>query len=76
MEKIKFGLQVLVLLLALPVWFITEIKQADKVIKQNRQHNIEVIDAKNPVAHDAQKEVASNLKLEAMHFSKLVFTNN
>jgi len=76
MEKIKFGLQVMVLLLALPVWFIAEIKQADKIIKQNRQDNIEIIDVKKRVNHDEQKQVAANLKFESRHFSKLMFNNN
>ncbi|HMK04002.1 MAG TPA: hypothetical protein VK489_07425 [Ferruginibacter sp.] len=76
MEKIKFGVEVMVLLLALPVWFIVEVKQADKVIEKNRTHNIDVIDVKKPVHDDGQKQVAADLKFATMHFSKLMFTNN
>jgi hypothetical protein len=75
MEKIKFGVQVMVLLLAMPLWFITEVRKADKVIEKNRP-GIEIIDVKKPVKNEGQKQVAANLKFATLHFSKLMFTNN
>ncbi|MBL0183864.1 MAG: hypothetical protein IPP96_16885 [Chitinophagaceae bacterium] len=34
MEKIKFGIQLTILMLAFPVLFVTEIKQADEDMKK------------------------------------------
>jgi hypothetical protein len=36
MQKLKFGIQILVLVLAFPVWFYAEITMPDKAVKNAR----------------------------------------
>ncbi len=76
MEKIKFGIQLVILLLAFPVWFVFEMQKADRIEKRNQVDNIEVIDAKKITGNDKPKKVLGSVRLSAMAFSKFVIVND
>lgn len=72
MEKLKFGIQLVILLLAFPVWFVAEMKQADKALQKNQPKKVEVIDAKKPVATDKVKKDIGNIEFVAMPYATLI----
>jgi hypothetical protein len=74
MEKLKFGIQLMVLLLAFPVWFIAEMKQADKAMKKNQPEKLEIIDAKKPVATDKLKKDIGNIEFVAIPYTTFMVT--
>lgn len=51
MEKIKFTIQILVLVLALPVWFFAEMKMADKAVKNSRRGNNDSLPVKKEMTY-------------------------
>ena len=74
MEKLKFGIQLVILLLAFPVWFVAEMKQADKAMQKNQPEKQEIIDKKKPVATDKQKKDIGHIEFVAMPFAKIIVT--
>jgi len=75
MEKIKFGIQLTILMLAFPVLFVTEIKQADKELKKNQLEKQELMEAKKPENSEALKRSAPVSDLTVMPGSKLMVVN-
>ena len=74
MEKLKFGIQLVILLLAFPVWFVAEMKQADKAMQKNQPEKLEIIDAQKPVASDKLKKDIGYIEFVAMPFAKIIVT--
>jgi len=75
MEKIKFGIQLAILMLAFPVLFVTEIKQGDQEMKKNQQEKQELIEAKKPETSEALKKPAPVSDLNMIPGSKLMPLN-
>ena len=75
MEKIKFGIEITVLILAFPVLFFIEMHQAENEIKGNQLNKAQTIEIEKIVATGKVKDVASS-EFTATQFSKLMITNN
>ncbi|MBK8495154.1 MAG: hypothetical protein IPL50_09045 [Chitinophagaceae bacterium] len=74
MEKLKFTLLVLVLVLAFPVWFYAEMKKTDKQVESIRKNSIDSINTNKaqPVAEHVEK---GNGDFTAMPFSNAELVN-
>ena len=75
MEKLKFGIQIMFLLLAFPVWFVAEVKQADREMKKAQLEKPSTIEIKKTVSTDKTKD-ADISGMMTIPFSKLMFTNS
>jgi hypothetical protein len=53
MEKIKFTVQIITLVLALPVWFFAEMKRTDKAIRAQQVNKVDSISAKREYSSQA-----------------------
>jgi hypothetical protein len=75
MEKVKFGIQILVLALAFPVWFYAEMKMAEKTVKNAQLKSIEKTQVKKVVIIKKAKTDSDN-DLSAGFFMKQMVVNN
>lgn len=75
MEKIKFGIQLIILMLAFPVLLLTEIRQADQEMKRNQQEKKEMMEANKPVAEETFKKAGPVSGLTLMPGDKLMVVN-
>lgn len=75
MEKIKFGVQLLILMLAFPVWFVTEMKQADQEMKKSHAEKQQIIDVKKSGTEEAMKKGSPVSTVTMVPGSKLMFVN-
>lgn len=75
MEKLKFGIQILVLALAFPVWFYAEMKMSDKAIKEAQMKSLGNNQVKKVVTIKTAK-TDSNYELTVSSFMKQMVVNN
>ncbi|MGB4844108.1 MAG: hypothetical protein WBP16_06570 [Ferruginibacter sp.] len=75
MKKLRFTVQVVVLVLAFPTWFYAEMKQADKAIQNAKQNSIKMINTQKTTA---AKEEVETIQINTMGipFSKHLVVSN
>ena len=71
MEKLKFTVQILVLVLAFPVWFFAEMKMAEKAAKNMEHINSDSIRAKKEFSKKVNKP-DGEFDLKTASFNKLM----
>lgn len=75
MEKLKFGIQILVLALAFPVWFYAEMKMSDKAVKNARLKSLDRNQVKKVVIIKAAN-TNGNYELTVSSFMQQMVVNN
>lgn len=75
MKKVKFGIQLAILMLAFPVYFLTEMKRADQDMKKKQPEKQELIDGKKAEAGEAAKKATPVSETSMMPGSKLMVVN-
>ncbi|MBP6287396.1 MAG: hypothetical protein KA409_10800, partial [Ferruginibacter sp.] len=74
MEKLKFGIQLLVLMLAFPVLFFAEVKYPNKVAKPDQEKTVENSQAKQNDPN-ADKCAYCQVEMGTVPFSKHIVVN-
>ena len=75
MKKVKFGIQLVILMLAFPVYFLIEMNRADQDIKKKQPEKQELIDVKKAEAREALKKNIPVSETTMMPGYKLVIVN-
>lgn len=75
MEKIKFTVQILVLVLAFPVWFLAEMNMAGKAVKNMQLHNSDSTSV-NKAAYVNTEKNTESFDLRKANVSKLMVNCN
>lgn len=75
MEKIRFTVMILGLLLAFPLWFYAEMKQADKVLKNDHQNQVDSSIVKKAVIYTEEADTTGS-EVAIMPFSKHIVAGN
>lgn len=75
MKKVKFGIQLTILMLAFPVYFLTEMNRADQEMKKKQPEKQEQIDIKKAEASEAVKRTTPVSETTMMPGSKLMVVN-
>lgn len=60
MNKLKFAVQIVVLVLAFPVWFYAEMKQADKAMKNRPSYQTDSIPVTRKAMSIANPELSES----------------
>lgn len=66
MEKIKFGIQLTILMLSFPVLFITEMKMAGRDMEKSKQEKQKLIEVNKPESSVMLKRLTPHSSLTMM----------
>lgn len=72
MKNLKFGLQLLILSMAFPVWFVVEMKRADEISERPEPVNIEKTAAGKSITRQEPKEQGNTEFKPLLYFKFLV----
>jgi len=75
MEKIKFTVQILVLVLAFPVWFVAEMNMAGKTAKNMELHNSDSTTVNKAAFVNTEKDI-DGFDLRKASLTKLMINCN
>ncbi len=75
MQKLKFGIQITALILAFPLWFLAEMKEADREMKKNQIEKQDLIETKKAEDAAIQKKSTAASEVIIMPDSRLMVVN-
>lgn len=75
MQKLKFGIQIAALILAFPLWFLAEMKEADREMKKSQTDRQELIETKKTEDAEALKKSTTVSETSLLPSSQLMVVN-